>query len=145
PRKASNMDCTTCLDCVHACPHDNIGLIVRTPGEELWTGRFRRRADIAALVVVLVFAAFANAAGMVGPFIDGLMRLRSPLLATPSFSLVALIVLPLLAVGTAATLSRRWGNLPAGHIDVATRFAYTLVPLGLGMWLAHYIFHFVTG
>ena len=27
---------------------------------------------------------------------------------------------------------------------LATRFAYALVPLGFGMWLAHYSFHFVT-
>jgi hypothetical protein len=27
---------------------------------------------------------------------------------------------------------------------VATRFSYALVPLGLGMWLAHYSFHFLT-
>jgi hypothetical protein len=73
------------------------------------------------------------------------MRLGSPLLAATAFYLFALIVLPLLAVGTAAVLSRRWGNLPASLIEVATRFAYTLVPLGLGMWLAHYTFHFVTG
>src|SRR5207248_2938529 len=36
PRKASNMDCTFCLDCVHACPHDNVGLVPVTPSAELW-------------------------------------------------------------------------------------------------------------
>src|SRR5262249_40812085 len=68
PRKHGNMDCTFCLDCVHACPHDNIGLIGGAPGRELISdphrsgvGRFARRPDIAALVLVLVFAAFANA------------------------------------------------------------------------------------
>ena len=70
PRKAGNMDCTTCLDCVHACPHDNVGLVVVTPGKELWRdpprsgiGRFGQRPDVAALALVLVFGAFANAAG----------------------------------------------------------------------------------
>ena len=69
PRKAGNMDCTSCLDCVHACPHDNVGLIAGLPTAELWNdrqrsgvGRFGRRPDIAALIVVLVFGAFANAA-----------------------------------------------------------------------------------
>jgi cytochrome c oxidase assembly factor CtaG len=77
PNKAGNMDCTACLDCVHACPHDNVGVLVRTPGAELWhdpprsgVGRFSRRLDIAALVVVLVFGAFVNAAGMIGPVVD---------------------------------------------------------------------------
>jgi hypothetical protein len=35
--------------------------------------------------------------------------------------------------------------LDASRLEVATRFAYALVPLGFGMWLAHYGFHFVTG
>jgi cytochrome c oxidase assembly factor CtaG len=158
PRKAGNMDCTACLDCVHACPHDNVGLLAQTPGADLWNdrprsgvGRFARRPDLAALVVVLVFGAFANAAGMVGPVADGQewlaqqVGLRSPLLATTTFYLLAIIALPLLAVGGAAALSRRWGQPEAGTLEVATRFACTLVPLGFGMWLAHYVFHFVTG
>jgi hypothetical protein len=157
PRKAGNMDCTACLDCVHACPHDNVGLIAGPPGAELWNdrprsgvGRFGRRPDLAALVVVLVFGAFANAAGMVGPVADGQERLaalvgiRSPLLATTAFYLLALVVVPLLAVGSAAVLSRRWGRLEAGTLEVAVRYAYALVPLGFGMWLTHYCFHFLT-
>src|SRR3954467_4253357 len=26
PQKVGNMDCTFCLDCVQACPHDNVGI-----------------------------------------------------------------------------------------------------------------------
>ena len=157
PRKAGNMDCTACLDCVHACPHDNVGLIAVPPGAELWNdrqrsgvGRFGRRPDLAALVVVLVFGAFANAAGMVSPVAEGQERLaglagiRSPLVTTAVSYLLAVIVLPLLAVGSAAALSRWWGRLQAGTLEVATRYAYALVPLGFGMWLAHYSFHFLT-
>jgi ferredoxin len=157
PRKASNMDCTTCLDCVHACPHDNVGLIAGFPTTELWNdrqrsgvGRFGRRRDIAVLIVVLVFGAFANAAGMVGPVAEAQERLasfmgvRSVLLATTTFYLLALAVLPLLTVGGAAALSRWWGRLEGGILEVATRYAYALVPLGFGMWLAHYSFHFLT-
>jgi hypothetical protein len=157
PRKAGNLDCTTCLDCVHACPHDNVGLIASPPGAELWNdrqrsgiGRFGRRPDLAALIIVLVFGAFANAAGMVGPVVEGQERLAlfvgvdSYLLATTAFYLLALVALPLLAVGSAAALSREWGRLHAGTLEVATRYAYALVPLGFGMWLAHYCFHFLT-
>jgi cytochrome c oxidase assembly factor CtaG/ferredoxin len=158
PRKAGNMDCTMCLDCVHACPRDNVGLIAGTPATELWNdrqrsgiGRFSRRPDIAALVVVLVFGGFANAAGMVAPVMEwqeqlaGLAGVRSRFLATTVFYLLALVVVPALAIGGAAVLSRWWGRWRATSLEVATRFAYALVPLGFGMWLAHYCFHFLTG
>ncbi len=157
PHKAGNMDCTACLDCVHACPHDNVGLIAGLPTAELWidrqrsgVGRLGRRRDIATLVVVLVFGAFANAAGMVGPVAEAQARLaslvgvRSPLLTTTAFYLLTVVALPLFAVSGAAALTRRWGRLEAGTLEVATRYAYALVPLGFGMWLAHYCLHFLT-
>src|SRR5262249_61949265 len=39
---------------------------------------------------------------------------------------------------------RGLGLLEASIPEVATSFAYTLVPIGFGMWLAHYCFHFLT-
>src|SRR5262249_8165086 len=80
-----------------------------------------------------------------GEGVGGLGGLGSPLLATAAFYLLAVVVLPLLAVGGAAAISRRWGRPGVGTLEVATPFAYALVPLGFGMWLAHYTFHFVTG
>jgi ferredoxin len=157
PRKAGNMDCTFCLDCIHACPHDNIAMPARPPGSDLrhhapssGVGARVRRPDLAALVVVLVFGAFTNAAGMVAPVVDWQDRLAaalgqaSPLLSTSLFYLLGLLVLPALTVGGAAMLSRRWGRLSAGSLKVATRYAFALVPLGFSMWLAHYSFHFLT-
>jgi cytochrome c oxidase assembly factor CtaG len=157
PRKAGNMDCTFCLDCAHACPHDNIGMPARPPGSDLWhdaprsgVGPLGKRPDLAVLVVVLVFGAFANAAGMVGPLsawwerLGSLLGQHSPLLATSLFYFLGLLVLPLLAVGSAAVLSRRWARLTASWFEVATRYSYALVPLGFSMWLAHYSFHFLT-
>jgi hypothetical protein len=157
PRKAGNMDCTFCLDCIHACPHDNIGMPARPPGSELWhdagrsgVGPLGKRPDLAVLVVMVVFGAFVNAAGMVGPvlawrdWLGSLLGQPSPLLVTSLFYLLGLLVLPLLAVGSAAVLSRRLGQLPAGWFQVATRYSYALVPLGFSMWLAHYSFHLLT-
>ena len=76
------MDCTFCLDCIHACPHDNVGILAAPPGKDLWhdahrsgIGRFGKRPDLAALIVVLVFGAFANAAGMVAPVVEWRDRL----------------------------------------------------------------------
>jgi ferredoxin len=156
PRKSSNMDCTFCLDCIHACPHDNVGIIAGLPGKELWRdsfrsgiGRFGERPDLAALIVVLVFGAFVNAAGMVAPVLDwrdqvtSLFRPASPLLVTSLAYMIGLFVLPVCLVGAAAALCRSLGKLDASTLALATRFSYALVPLGFGMWLAHYSFHFL--
>ena len=74
PAKVGNIDCTFCLDCVHACPHDNIAISVRTPGLELadarrrsGIGRLINRPDIAVLAVLFVFGALLNAFAMVSP------------------------------------------------------------------------------
>lgn len=156
PRKVGNMDCTACLDCVHACPHDNVALAARTPGAELaddrprsGIGRLSRRPDIAALVLVLVFGAFANAAGMIAPVTGGLKMIAGSagvprFLPTTLFHLFALIVLPLLTVGGTAVLSRRWSGHNTSTLETATRYTRALIPLGFGMWLAHYSFHFLT-
>ena len=32
-----------------------------------------------------------------------------------------------------------------GLLALSTRYAFSLVPLGFGVWLAHYAFHFFTG
>ncbi len=149
PRKSGNLDCTFCLDCIHVCPRDNIGIVAVTPGRQLWSDSSRGgRPDLAALIVVLVFAAFANAGGMVAPVLawrDGLARglgLRSPLAITTACYLVALIALALLSVGLAAIVSGRCGGMD--RWESATRFSRALVPIGFSMWLAHYGYHLLT-
>jgi cytochrome c oxidase assembly factor CtaG/ferredoxin len=157
PHKSSNMDCTFCLDCVHACPHENVGLLAGVPGRELWRdsfrsgiGRFARRTDLAVLVVVLAFGALSNAAGMVGPVLEWEERVRlrmgglPPWMMTSLFAVLSLIVVPAIVVGLTAALSRGWGQIAVSPIDVAKRFSYALVPLGFAMWLSHYSFHFLT-
>jgi cytochrome c oxidase assembly factor CtaG/polyferredoxin len=156
PRKSSNMDCTFCLDCVCACPHDNVGILARFPGKDLWRdplrsglGRFSRRPDLAALIVVLTFGAFVNAAGMVAPILESEDRFAS-LAGLPSAFLVktalyafGLFMLPAVLIGGSAVLCRWLGRLPESWLAVATRFAYALVPIGFSMWLAHYGFHLI--
>ncbi len=99
PRKVGNMDCTFCLDCVHACPHENVGILANAPTSELWrdpvrsgVGRFGARPDLAALVLVLVFGAFANAAGMVGPVVQLQSRFSSLLGQRSSLPAVSLFL-----------------------------------------------------
>jgi cytochrome c oxidase assembly factor CtaG/polyferredoxin len=157
PRKLGNFDCTFCLDCVHVCPHDNVGVLSAVPGAALWSDRFRAgigrwsaRPDIAALIALLAFGAFANAAGMVAPVLAWQDRwkerldLGSPLAMTTIFYIGALAAAPVLLLAGAAQLSRRWGAIREPAPRVAVRYAVALAPLGFTMWLAHYSFHFFT-
>jgi cytochrome c oxidase assembly factor CtaG/ferredoxin len=158
PKKESNLDCTFCLDCVRACPHDNIGIIAVTPGRTLARdqfrssiGRFAERTDLAALVLVLVFGAFVNSAVMSLPVENALafFRLTLDLIPRPVILLIffalALGLLPLVTVAGCAFVSRQFGSITATLRATACRFAMTLAPLGAAMWLAHFGFHFFTG
>jgi hypothetical protein len=158
PRKVGNMDCTFCLDCVHACPHDNIGVTSRLPAVELMVnpirsgvGYFSRRKDIAALALVFSFGALLNAIGMVSPVyaIEAwLAKLLSISHEAPVLGIIfifLLVVEPALLLGAAAWLTRALGGSTLALVPLAVRYSYALVPLGFGMWLAHYSFHFFTG
>src|SRR5262249_6135128 len=117
PRKSGSLDCTFCLDCARACPHDNVGVLATAPGAALASpDRRLLRDDTIGLALVLVAAAFATAAAMTtadaGPF------------------LALLAVLPFVARRLAP--ERR-------------RVALALVPLGAAMWLAHFGFHLLAG
>lgn len=158
PRKVGNMDCTFCLDCVQACPYDNVGLTARVPGRELITDRWRSgigrlsdRPDVMALAMAIVFGAFLNAAGMIMPMTWFQMELaesigtESKLLVWTLVFVGGLLVVPAVLLGVAGVASR-WlaggeGTPPARR--VVTRMAFGLVPVGFGMWIAHYGFHFL--
>ncbi|MDI3341348.1 MAG: FesM, partial [Sphaerobacter sp.] len=157
-RKVGNLDCTFCLDCVHACPHDNVGVLRHSRAREFaldrprsGIGRLTQRTDLAALALVLVFGAFLNAFGMVEPvyrlesWLADLLGLtaRPAILAVLFVVVLGLVPLGLLALAALATrrLARDRGSL----VGTAVRFSYALIPIGFGMWLAHYGFHFLVG
>jgi ferredoxin len=159
PLKVGNMDCTFCLDCVHACPYDNIALASRLPGIELADRRRRsgvgwlmRRWDIAVLAVLFAFGALLNAFAMVAPvyrFEAWLSRLLGVASEAPVLAILFVLslgVAPLILVGGAAALTRTIAGGARGSVGrIAMNYAYALVPFGFGMWLAHYGFHLLTG
>ncbi len=158
PAKVGNMDCTFCLDCVHACPHDNVGILSRLPAGELMSdprrsgiGRFSRRNDISALAVVFCFGALMNALGMVSPvytvesWLKRTLHLNSQAGVLGILFAAVIVVEPAILLGLAALLTRAWGRVKSGWLAIAVRYSYALAPLGFGMWLAHYGFHFFTG
>ncbi len=146
PKKTSNLDCTFCLDCVKACPHDNVGLMSVAPAKTLLSdtyrsslGRLSKRTDLVALVLLLVFGAFVNAAGMLAPVMRWQhgWHARLGVHAMP-FVIAAFVFGGAVLLPTLAYLLCRIFN---GTSEFANRLAFSLVPLGVGMWAAHIAFH----
>jgi ferredoxin len=158
PGKVGNMDCTFCLDCVQACPHDNVGILSRLPASELMEdprrsgiGHLSRRKDIAALTIVFCFGALMNAFGMVSPvyvveqWLGRLLHVTSEATVLGVLFAIFLLIEPAILLGLAAWTSRAWTGVKMGLLPLAVRYTYCLAPLGFGMWLAHYGYHFLTG
>jgi ferredoxin len=158
PAKVGNMDCTFCLDCVHACPHDNVGMLSRLPSSELMSdpqrsgiGFLSRRKDMAALVIVFSFGALMNAFGMVSPvytvetWLGRVLHIQQEAPILGLLFAIFLVVEPLILLGGAAWITRAWAGLKSGWLAVGVRYSYSIAPLGFGMWLAHYGYHFFTG
>jgi hypothetical protein len=158
PQKVGNLDCTFCLDCVYACPHDNVGLLTRLPAEELTQsgprsglGLIERRFDFTALAVVFTFGALLNAFAMTSPVYaleqwiakqTGL-AVEWPVLA--GIFAAGLILEPAILLAIAAAATRRAAKVSESLLALINRYARSLLPFGFGMWLAHYGFHFFTG
>jgi cytochrome c oxidase assembly factor CtaG/polyferredoxin len=156
PQKQGNLDCTYCLDCVAACPHDNIGLLATRPlsgvtqaATAIARQRTAPRLDVGALALVTAFAAVASAAVMVAPVADRLHTAAGALAmpaaaATLAFMLLATTALP----ATAAAIAARVGTRrTAGRVPPAAtiaRYSLALIPFGLSMWGAHFLFHLWT-
>jgi cytochrome c oxidase assembly factor CtaG/polyferredoxin len=164
PQKVGNMDCTLCMDCVKACPHDNIGLFAVSPVRDVLRdpvrssmGKFSSRVDIAVLSLVVVFSAFANAGVMVAPVAARVTALSESLPKHAPLPLLGLLALGALSAVVLASLlavelvGLRLSRLVAGQhanpsgSEVFCRFSQALLPLGMAMWAAHLLFHLFTG
>ena len=158
PNKVGNMDCTLCMNCLKACPHDNVELAARAPAMELWQdpnrsglGKLGRRRDYAALVIVFTFGAILNAFGMVGPSYRLLEEGAKILKTQQEFFLLALLfilfllVIPLILLKLANFFTQVLLPENSKTFFHSRYFISTLLPLGFGVWLAHYSFHFLTG
>lgn len=159
PAKVGNLDCTFCLDCVRACPHDNVALRLRLPAAELASnarrpgiGRLSERPDLGAFALLFCFGAFVNAAAMVAPVVEWERTAASALDIghEPAFTAVLLIVALLASAALVAMSTRAGGALARIPLSsrerrgATVRFVFALVPLGFAMWLAHFSFHLAT-
>jgi hypothetical protein len=157
PKKAGSLDCTFCLDCVKACPHDNVALLPTVPARTLITdpyrsslGRLSKRSDLAVLALVIVFGAFVNAAGMISPVMmrehgwNARLGPHTMPIILGAFVIAGALVLPLATVFMCGLLNQL-APVDTTVSDIVRRFVFALVPLGFAMWVAHLLYHFAIG
>ena len=151
PQINSNWDCILCLDCARACPYDNVALAPRRPLAELVNDTWPHGWDLTLLAFVFVFASLGNAFGMVPP-VYALEAWLAARLDIQSEAILLLLIFTALYLAApagyalgAAFLSRTLSGGRESLRQVAARYAPAFIPLGFGVWLAHYGFHFATG
>lgn len=114
-------------------------------------GRLARRPDVAALALLLVFGAFVNAAAMIAPVMQWEQRLQnqfgssSPLPVITVLIAFGLLIAPALLAVFCGTLSKALGGIPVQWKTLTCSFVMALVPLGFSMWVAHFVYHLLTG
>ena len=92
-----------------------------------------------------------NAFGMVSPvyavesWLGRLLHIQSQATELGILFTIFLVVEPAILLGGAAWITRAWAGVKRAWLPLMLRYTYSLVPLGFGMWLAHYGFHFFTG
>jgi ferredoxin len=152
PTIQSNMDCTYCLNCVRACPYDNVALTVRSPGWEWAKDPWKRRGKIALMLmaVMLTFYGLMNAVAMISPYYVFAQNVANFLNTQNEFLLLSLFFLTVALGGflittLVATLADLLGGKSFQPLESLLRWGYVMVALGVGFWLSHYLFHLLTG
>lgn len=151
PTIKSNMNCTLCLDCAKACPHDNVMLASRPPGDELFRQSWPHRLDLALLAVIATFIGLVNAFAMTPPVyrleaqMAALLNTTREALVLGIIFVVGAVLLPMALAFGAAAVSNIWSKQAQPVKRTLMDYAYAFVPMGFAVWTAHYLFHFLTG
>jgi len=155
-----NNYCNFCCECVKACPRDNFVIRFRVFAKDLWTST-RGYMDEAFLALAMVGISLLATAEMVEPWhrwMDGfgkilpfgMLKWESHAVqekAAFTIMLLAAIVIPFSLLAAASAIVKQSTDCPLGPSprlgvrDIAVRFGYAFVPVGLSMHLAHNLAH----
>ncbi len=137
-----NNYCTMCAECVRACPHDNVGVSVRPPGQDLWRTN-RRVFDEVILAVGMIGVMASHTIATTQPYDDWVSGLEVdsgiPAWVTITMVYVVSILLANLAYLGVSALAASWTATPKRPLDGPTVYrwtGYALIPLALSMHLA---------
>jgi polyferredoxin len=137
-----NNYCTMCLECVRSCPHENVGLMVRPPGQDLWRTN-TRVFDEVILAVGMVGVMASHTIATTQPFTDWVDTLEAtngiPSWLTITLVYVFSIIGANLAFLGASALAARLTSTRERPLTGRTVYkwtGYALIPLALSMHLA---------
>jgi ferredoxin len=141
-----NTHCTSCTECIRACPHDNLTIQVRPLSTDLFRkDRFQR--DEAILAIMLLVLTTFHGLTMTPHWLTWNQWLRAKTGMGPEFVFTILMIAVLaLGFGSYALGIRCSGRLVRSS-GVAlgklfNAFAYSLIPVALFYHLAHNCMHF---
>ncbi len=134
-----NSNCGLCMECLRACPKDNIAVNVRPFGSDVGY-RISSSLDAAAFALVMLSSALVFSALFLGPW--GKLKAAAYAIGQPAwmmyafaFLVLTIAILPGLFFLAAWAGRRISGSILSMHRAFATQ-AQALVPLGLMAWIA---------
>jgi len=147
-RMQTNTYCIQCMECVQACPHDNLALNLRPWGSDL-TVEGKPRADEAYLALLMLALSGFHGLTMTGAwpqFVEGL-RGAMGVGRLLGFSVgMAMIMVGPIALYAGLVAISKW--MATGHAlkpltyrDYFIRYAYAMLPIALFYHIAHNMEH----
>ena len=132
--------CGLCMECLRACPQDNLALNLRPFGTDLGKQKTTSRLDEALLALVMLGSVMSFAAVFTGPW--GWLKSAAFEIGTPAwvgyasgYLALNLILLPAIFFLAVWTGQKFTGSLRSLKRAIATQ-AQVLLPLGLMAWIA---------
>lgn len=137
-----NTYCGMCLECFKSCPYDNMGFFLRPPGADLLVETKREpkgmdeayKAFIMLGIALMFFIAFQGPWGVLKDMVRATTA-RGYLTYITLHTIFNLLVIPGIFLIFSWFSKLLSGNKEVALKKVFVNFAYTLVPLGLGVWM----------
>jgi len=148
PAMERGAECSLCLDCVRACPKDNIALRTQASGADLASFQSHSKSlDEASAVAAVLGVALLQTAVMLTGWRGWEAKLGNWLHLAPGPTLYTIVyigvgaILPLLLLGLFSYTSQAQEEAGSGLGRALRTYAYCFLPLGLALHAAHNFHH----
>lgn len=138
PHMDRGAECSRCLDCVRACPFDNLALTTQPIGHDLSLFRSHRTSvDEATTVAAILGVSLLQTVVMLNAWS---VYQVGPLLYTVIFFVFG-VGIPLALLAGVSFLASRGDRSSPGVAASLRTYVYSFLPLGLGLHAAHNFHH----